>query len=35
MDENKLEYMFSDKFLIPFINKSNDDISKIVFDTLG
>ena len=35
MNENKLEYMFSDKFLIPFINKSNDDISKIVFDTLG
>jgi len=34
MDENKLDFMFSDKFLIPLIGKSNDEISKIIFNNL-
>ena len=34
MDDNNLEYMFSDKFLIPLIGMTNDEVSRIIFERI-
>lgn len=34
MNNNRLEYIFNEEFLIPLIDKSNDEVSKKVFEKL-
>ena len=33
-NDNNLEYMFNDDFLIPLIGRSNDDVSKVILERL-